>query len=237
MKRVKGKRRCNKCRKLRRWPDGFAVTKSGAPSQSCHACAQKERRCKRCERMCRVPREIRPLGRLCFACKKELQHEHDRAYYRLHREQVIARANAWNKAHPERHKGYIAAHFERVKADPERYAAYLARQRMRQRIKGHIKIDPDRKPDRRTIGGYSPPTIGSHTAPMVDAGPLADWLIREFGSWPTTELGRYLGVDDSHLQKLMERQGKVSLHVADRICVGADCTHMLALLYPLETAA
>jgi hypothetical protein len=137
-------------------------------------------------------------------------------------------------ANPERYAAYQAAYRERLKSRPENHALFLIDRRFRR--EGRINMAP-------AVDGYEPPSSGAHghsnhTGPMLDVAPMRDWLAYEFQSWDCKDVARRCGVNEATVRRILSGQQRtVSLHIADRMFVNADCPHLLALLYPVEVAA
>lgn len=69
--------------------------------------------------------------------------------------------------------------------------------------------------------------------PRVPVKPVADWLKREFIGWSCDDIALRVGVDESHVLKILhERQTYVLLSTVDTIFTNADCPHLLTLYYP-----
>lgn len=229
----RGKRRCQKCGKSRPYPSAFARTRNGTVSGvTCNRCGG-ERGCLKCGQLRRVPSEILPLGSVCFACKRKRRLAYDKARYRENREAIIARVKDWIERNPEKHTEYMRRSWERLRSDPERWREYLVNQRIDGRLQGRVRNAQELK---ASVDGYAT-APQSHLGPMLDAGPIVAWLRSEFPDYPIKELADRLGEDDRSLWRLLNEQHEISLHVADRIFVKADCPHLLALLYPIEEAA
>jgi hypothetical protein len=236
MKR-RGIRRCRKCGNRYPFPAGFGTTRTGKVSCYCASCAPVFRACQTCGRLCKAPEKIRPLGRRCFECQHDTTMAYQRRYYDANRKRIAARVKAWRKANPDRAAEHRRTAWRNLRADPERYGERLVRERIGRRLRGTAKgvfAFP-------AYDGWKPPPPAhgqsNHQAPILDATALADWLRFEFGAWPLEETARRLGVNEATVRRLMSgEQRHVSLHIADRMLVGADCVHLLALLYPDEEA-
>lgn len=139
----------------------------------------------------------------------------------------------------------------RVQADSTKRAARNARQReidARQRadaagraewlITRRFENENRQRYWPSAVGAYVPPATmangGRRAGGWLDAGPLAQWMRREFHGWDHEEVARLLGVDGATVRRLVAGDARrVSLLIADRMFVNADCPHLLAVLYPL----
>lgn len=235
-RRPTGLKKCRRCGERHPFPSEFNVTRNGTPSMYCKHCPPRYRWCKGCGKRCRVPDELGPRGRKCRECKRRTKYLSDQKYYARHRERIIARANAWNHAHPERHREHLRKAWETMRADQERYATYLINKRIDHRLNGYT-IGVQHKVNGTTDPWEAAPKGQAH-GPQYDAEPLSNWLRREFPGWTHRDLAIWLDEDDSQIGRLLRgEQQHISLHVADRIFVKADCTHLLALLYPGESTS
>lgn len=230
-----GYRMCRKCGIRRPYPSQFARTRTGTVSDvTCNRCGGK-RQCQECGELRRVPDQIRPFGVTCAPCQIERRRAADRRRYREHADEVKARVREWQKRNPEKFRSYMRTAWENMRSDPERWNAYLVKQRIDRRVYG--KGGTAQAP-KASIEGWQEAPRGSHFGEQLDAAPLSAWLRHEFHGWGYTDVARQLGEDDRQMRRLLlGEQRYISLHVADRICVKADCTHMLAVLYPMEQAA
>lgn len=140
----------------------------------------------------------------------------------------------YRERHPDRVAETRARYLAAVMADPEKRHAYNVRQRIEHRLRrerdaGTLELA---KPGVAEFDGYAPAGNG-HWGPMLKADPLREWLAYEFQGWDTASIGLRCGVDEATVRRLLTGQYKrVSLHVADRMFVNADCAHLLAVLYP-----
>lgn len=228
-----GYRLCRKCGLRRPWPSQFAVTRNGTVSGvTCNRCGGR-RGCLKCHQLRRVPDEIRPMGSVCNSCKHKRRLAYDKARYHEKRDEIIARVKDWIARNPEKHSEYMRTTYERMRSDPDRWRDYLVKQRIDSRLQGRVRNAQE--PKVSAVDGYA--SAPSKLGPMLPAAPIATWLRSEFPGYALTELAERLGEDDRLLWRLLHEQDEVSLHVADRIFVKADCPHLLALLYPIEEAA
>jgi hypothetical protein len=251
---MKGKRTCRTCGKTKGY-SGFTArgrTYAGKPAKrayTCRACVRKAERerereqrrwrkhgreCAACGQRAPFPDEIGAgRGAKCLTCRRRHRAEKARRARAMNPQAASAAAMRWRARHPDRAKDATRKWRERVMADPERRAELVINHRITERIKrGQGRLMP-------AVGGYVPPTPhprGNGTQPSgrrLDAAPLAAWLRREFPFWPATEVARIVGVDERTVSRLTSGEARtVSLHIADRIFVKADCTHLLAVLYP-----
>jgi len=168
-------------------------------------------------------------------CKRAARKEYKSRYYRENKEHIDAQVEAWKAEHPDAVDRYRRASWENLKADPERYEERLVANRISRRLSGATRGE---RLHQARAGGYVPLPRGNHSGCQLPTEPLREWLLSAFKGWLITEIADYVGVDDSHLGKIISgKQQLVSEYVADKIFVGADCTYMLALLYPVEEAA
>ena len=196
----------------------------------------------------------------CPACRTARKQAYQRIYRKQHRERFRAYERAFRErihsdayltekvrqrnrenarklreTHPERYRKADQRTYWRLRNDPARWAQWLADQRERakdRRLRDGLPIRLA-SGNNGGNGGWTPAGVGAPNGPQLDAMPLRLWLRREFGGWPIHELARWLGEDDRHLGRLLNgTQQSISLHVADRIFVHADCTHLLSVLYP-----
>lgn len=224
---------------------------TGTPVYQCH----------RCSRLLPVTSEFfyftqaGKFMRPCRRCRREQSHaaweaikadpvklaEHRAENARRRREVRAENGNAADR---------MRAASRRWKARAEQDAAWKANARANRRINERLRAEreagemPERNYKHRAeFHGYVPLPKGSnggsnHAKPILRAEPLAAWLRREFGAWRVADLARRLEMDEATLRRLINGQSRyVSLHIADRILVGADCVHLLALLYPPEDVA
>lgn len=236
-----GFRKCIRCNQHRSYPAGFS-SRTRDPERTSRVClecaaeakSERTRRCQVCQRVSEVPGEIKQLGRKCKRCLRESKRQQARERYAQDaelRERTRAKAKAWNAANIERHHHHQRTTYRRIQADRGRKEAERVRRRMNDRIKGIVQGKVTPRSD--SVAGWKPLPVGTHSGPQLSTGPLRDWLMREFGNWEHHEIAQRCGMDGSHLTRILRgEQQAISLHTADRIFVEADCTHMLALLYP-----
>lgn len=224
-------RRCQICGQDRSVPDEIK-----AKGLKCADCRKRLR--KEYERAYNAKHRKRKTAysRAYYKAHRDQVRATQRMWYEVNREKRCAQQRDWNEANKEHRREYMRDYFKRwyaeLRKDPVRWADYLERKRIEDRLRNERRGTPLAPATGRGLG-WKPAFKRNHTAPLVDAEPLAAWLSHEFAAWDVTDLARRIGVDDSHLQKLMNgKQRHVSLHVADKILVGADCPHLLDLLYP-----
>ena len=96
-------------------------------------------------------------------CRECVKAERREAYWRFNREREIAKARAWQLAHPERKREIDRGVRERIKQDPERLA--IKRDQQRESTRRRRGITPDRY-------RYRPPGKPER----LPAGPFQAWL-------------------------------------------------------------
>lgn len=241
----KGYRRCEKCHERKRYPAEFARTKSGEVSHQCKTCHRSagRKRCEQCGRKRRVGTEIsaHANGRVCYECQRESNRKRQRDWIKAKRQSdpeyaeiLRERAREYKRQNPDVVLANSQASKARIRLDPERGARVRENARMayreRQERAGRVMSAMRHRP---VPGGYAPPPPSNHSGTMLPVEPLVDWLKYEFPDWSITEIAGWIGVDDSHLNKILSgQQEAISETTVDRIVVGADCPHLLSLLYP-----
>lgn len=240
----RGHRKCEKCQIRKPYPADFARTSSGKISRICKSChaGSGSKLCQKCGRKRRVGSEIsgHPNGRYCYDCQRETDRKRKRDWVREKRqsdpeyaEVLRERVREYKRQNPEVVLANSQASKARIREDPERgrrvrenaRMAYRERQERAGRPMAELRYRP-------TPEGYVAPPPSNHSGTMLPVEPLADWLRYEFPKWPVAEIASWIGVDDSHLSKILTGQQRMISEVTiDRIVVGADCPHLLTLLY------
>ena len=124
--------------------------------------------------------------------------------------------------------------YDAIMADPERRQRRTESERIyraaRRRDEGTPALPTPRFD---TAYRWKPPPVGGRGAPLVDVGPLRMWLLHVYRGWAVKEIADHLGEDDRHIWRILRRQERVSLYVADRILVAADRPDLVSTFWPL----
>lgn len=113
---------------------------------------------------------------------------------------------------------------ERVRADPERYLAYLADMRIRDRTRRNST-----RVFSNVAGGYR------EACELVPAAPFLRWLDAAFPDETPETIQAKVGLNAKIVRNMRDGQGTVSLAVVDTtLTIGLGRPDLVATLYPVE---
>lgn len=113
---------------------------------------------------------------------------------------------------------------ERVRADPERYLAYLSDMRIRDRTRRNST-----RVFANALGGYK------DACELVPAAPFLRWLDAAFPDETPETIEARIGLNAKVVRNMRDGQGTVSLGIVDTtLTVGLGRPDLVATLYPVE---
>lgn len=113
---------------------------------------------------------------------------------------------------------------DRVRADPERYLAYLSAMRIRDRTRRNST-----RVFSNALGGYQ------EACELVPAAPFLRWLDTAFPDETPETIEARIGLNAKIVRNMRDGQGTVSLGIVDTtLTVGLGRPDLVATLYPVE---
>lgn len=151
-------------------------------------------------------------------------------YYKYNKEEHLQRVAEWRAAHPDKAARYRQAYLNRINADPVKRQEYLENAQISARVRRERKGGSLRLVSIESYRAANPENRG-----RVPAAPLVPFLMK----LKRENHGDLPGLDDVLVRRaygiLEQKQERISLAVADRMCVALGLS--FALLYPMEDAA
>lgn len=208
----------------------------------------EKRLCKDCGEYKQVEEEIRPLGRFCFACHRKKRNEYYRVYHQKHKERERkAREERMrtDEEFRERQDVYRKAWLERLRANPEKHAAYRKRQaaRLREKLKNpenRLRENENQRISRRkkweeqgrVLEPVSMETYRKYNkTPRIEypIAPLLPFLEQWLTEHSQASLSRNSGVPERRIYDYMHIQKNASMISIEKLCHAMGIT--LDLVY------